>query len=195
MQMNEMPSIGTVLTYGEAIKAYDRFERTMLEKAYGAELLPAVGLYDLLWQLESLAQTLGIEGRGLLEAQEGDPVVLEREDRPYEWVNGERFYLLQDKSALRKHDETHLFRVGIDGDKLAAGLDEALELLSKESTKVDVYADTYSPNRSERDFDRLGEDPFMKWVGIGFCVMMICLGISMLVHLAFQIGFCSKWFI
>ncbi len=48
MQMNEMPSIGTTLTYGEAIEAYDHFERTMLEKAYGAELLPAVGLYDLL---------------------------------------------------------------------------------------------------------------------------------------------------
>lgn len=34
MQVNETPSIGTTLTYGEAIKAYDRFERTMLEKAY-----------------------------------------------------------------------------------------------------------------------------------------------------------------
>lgn len=33
MQMNEIPSIGTTLTYGEAIKAHDRFERTMLEKA------------------------------------------------------------------------------------------------------------------------------------------------------------------
>lgn len=64
MQMNEMPSIGTTLTYGEAIEAYDRFERTMLEKAYGAELLPAVGLYDLLCQLESLAQKFGIEGKG-----------------------------------------------------------------------------------------------------------------------------------
>lgn len=48
MQMNEMASIGTTLTYGEAIKTYDRFERTMLEKAYGVGLLPAVGLYDLL---------------------------------------------------------------------------------------------------------------------------------------------------
>lgn len=86
MQMNEMPSIGTTLTYGEAIKAYDRFERTMLEKAYGAGLLPAVGLYDLLWQLESLAQKFGIEG--LPEAQEGDPIVLEREDRSGE--RGER---------------------------------------------------------------------------------------------------------
>ena len=89
MQMNKKPSIGTTLTYGEAIKAYDRFERTMLEKAYGAELLPTVGLYDLLWQLESLAQKFGIEGKGgLLEAQEGDPVVLEREDRSGKW--GER---------------------------------------------------------------------------------------------------------
>lgn len=64
IQMNKMPSIGTTLTYGEAIEAYDRFERTMLEKAYGAELLPAVGLYDLLCQLESLAQKFGIEGKG-----------------------------------------------------------------------------------------------------------------------------------
>lgn len=71
MQMNEMPSIGTTLTYGEAIKAYDRFERTMLEKAYGAELLPAVGLYDLLWQLESLAQKFGIEGKGPSQGSRG----------------------------------------------------------------------------------------------------------------------------
>lgn len=59
-------------------------------------------------------------------------------------MNGERFYLLQDESALRQHDETHLFRVGIDGGKLAGDLDEAIELLSKEFAKVDVYTDTYS---------------------------------------------------
>lgn len=58
-----------------------------------------------------------------------------------------------------------------------------------------MYTDAYSPDRSERDSDRLGEDPFVKWVGIGFCVTMICLGISMLVHSVFQIGFYSKWFI
>ena len=72
MQMNEMPSIGTTLTYGEAIEAYDRFERTMLEKAYGAELLPAVGLYDLLWQLESLAQKFGIGGKGPSRGSKGE---------------------------------------------------------------------------------------------------------------------------
>lgn len=195
MQMNEMPSIGTTLTYGEAIKAYDRSERMMLEKVYGAELLPAVGLYDLLWQLESLAQKFGIECKGAFPR-------LKREIRSFSsertalanGVNGERFYLLQDESALRQHDETHLFKVGIDGDKLAGDLDEALELLSKESAKTDEHSNTYSPDCLGRDSDRFGEDLFMKWAGIGFCTMMVCLGISILVHSAFQISFCSKWF-
>lgn len=196
MKCNDFPKIGTRLTYGEAIAAYDRFERSMLEKVYGAELPPAVGLYDLLWQLESLAQKFGIEGKGAFSR-------LKREIRSFSsertalanGVNGERFYLLQDELALRQHDETHLFKVGIDGNKLAGDLDEALELLSKESAKTDEHGDTYSPDCLERDSDRLGKDPFMKWAGIGFCVMMACLGISMLVHSVFQIGFCSKWFI
>lgn len=196
MQMNEMPSIGTTLTYGEAIEAYDRFERTMLEKAYGAELLPAVGLYDLLWQLESLAQKFGIEGKGAFSR-------LKREIRSFSsertalanGMNGERFYLLQDESALRQHDETHFFKVGIDGDKLAGDLDEALELLSREASKSDEYGDTYSRDWMERASDKQEKDPFSKWAGIGFCVMMVCLGISMLVHSVFQIGFCSKWFL
>ena len=196
MECSDFPEVGTRLTYREAIPAYDRLERSMLERAYGTGLLPAVGMYDLLLQLESLAQKFGIEDKGAF-------LRLKREIRSFSsertalanGVNGERFYLLQDESALKHHDETHLFKVGIDGDKLAGDLDEALELLSKESARVDVYADTYSPDRSERDSDRLGKDPFMKWAGIGFCVMMACLGISMLVHSVFQIGFCSKWFI
>lgn len=164
-------------------------------EAYGAELLPAVGLYDLLWQLESLAQKFGIECKGAFPR-------LKREIRSFSsertalanGVNGERFYLLQDESALRQHDETHLFKVGIDGDKLAGDLDEALELLSKESAKTDEHSNTYSPDCLGRDSDRFGEDLFMKWAGIGFCTMMVCLGISILVHSAFQISFCSKWF-
>lgn len=64
MECNDFPEVGTRLTYGETISAYDCFERSMLEKVYRAEFLPAVGLYDLLWQLESLAQKFGIEGKG-----------------------------------------------------------------------------------------------------------------------------------
>lgn len=196
MERSDFPEVGTRLTYGEATPAYNRFERSMLEKVYGAGLLPAVGLYDLLWQLELLARKFGIESKGGFSR-------LKREIRLFSsertalanGVNGERFYLLQDESALKQHDETHLFEVGIDGGRLARDLDEALELLSKESAKTDEYGDTYSPDCLERDSDKLGKDPFMKWVGIGFCVMMVCFGISMLLHSVFQIGFCSKWFI
>ena len=196
MERSDFPEVGTRLTYGETIPAYNRFERSMLEKAYGAGLLPAVGLYDLLWQLELLARKFGIESKGAVSR-------LKREIRLFSsertalanGVNGERFYLLQDESALKQHDETHLFEIGIDGDRLARDLDEALDLLSKESAKTDEYGDTYSPDCLERDSDKLGKDPFMKWVGIGFCVMMVCFGTSMLLHSVFQIGFCSKWFI
>lgn len=196
MECSDFPEVGTRLTYGEAIPTYNRFERSMLEKAYGAGLLPAVGLYDLLWQLESLARKFGIEGKGAFSR-------LKREIRSFSsertalanGVNGERFYLLQDESALKQHDETHLFEVGIDGDRLARDLDEALELLSKESAKTDEYGDTYSRDCLERDSGKQEKDPFLKWVGIGFCVMMLCFGISMLVHSVFQIGLCSKWFI
>ena len=130
MQMDEILSIGTTLTYGEAIRAYDRFERAMLEKAYGAGLLPAVGLYDLLLQLESLAQKFGIEGKGARPKREIRSFSSERTALA-NGVNGERFYLLQDESALKQHDETHLFKVGIDGDKLAGDLDEAFELIKR----------------------------------------------------------------
>lgn len=196
MERSDFPEVGTRLTYGEAIPAYNRFERSMLEKVYGAGLLPAVGLYDLLWQLELLARKFGIESKGAFSR-------LKKEIRSFSsertalanGVNGERFYLLQDESALRQHDETHLFKVGIDGGKLAGDLDEALELLSKESAKTDEYGSAYSPDCLERDSDRLGKDPFLKWAGIGFYAMMACLGISMLVHSVFQIGFCSKWFL
>lgn len=71
MERSDFPEAGTRLTYGEAIPAYNRFERSMLEKMYGAGLLSAVGLYDLLWQLDSLAQKFGTEGKGPSQGSRG----------------------------------------------------------------------------------------------------------------------------
>lgn len=98
MQVNEIPSIGTTLTYGEAILAYNRFERSMLEKkGCGAGLLPAVGLYDLLWQLESFARKFGIEGKGTFSRlKRGIRSFASERTALANGVNGERFYLLQD---------------------------------------------------------------------------------------------------
>ena len=195
MQMNKMPSVGTTLTYGEAIKAYDRFERSMLEKLYGTEILPAVGLYGPLWQLESLAQKFGIGGKGAFSR-------LKKEIRSFSsertalvnGVNGERFYLLQDESALRQHDETHIFQVGFDGEALVGGLGEALALLADEAGGGDEYGNVYSPGRPDRGSTNREEDPFPKWLGVGLLVLTVCLGISLIVHAIFQGGLYCKWF-
>ena len=47
-------------------------------------------------------------------------------------------------------------------DKLAGDLDEAVELLSKESAKTDEHGNTYSPDCLGQDSDKFGEDPFMR---------------------------------
>ena len=38
MERSDFPEVGTRLTYGEAIPAYNRFERSMLERVYGDRL-------------------------------------------------------------------------------------------------------------------------------------------------------------
>ena len=181
MECNDFPEVDTRLTYGEAIPVYDRFERSMLEKAYGAELLPAVGLYDLLWQLESLAQKFGIEGKGAFSR-------LKRQIRSFpsertalaNGVNGKRFYLMQDSQALRRHDETHIFKVGFDGEALVGELGEALALLADEAGGGDEYGNVYSPGWPDRGFTNREEDPFPKGLGVGLLVLTVCLGISLI---------------
>ena len=44
MERSDFPEVGTRLTYGEAIPAYNRFERSMLERVYG-DRLPVRQLY------------------------------------------------------------------------------------------------------------------------------------------------------
>lgn len=44
MERSDFPEVGTRLTYGEAIPAYNRFDRSMLERVYG-DRLPVRQLY------------------------------------------------------------------------------------------------------------------------------------------------------
>lgn len=108
-------------------------------------------------------------------------------------MNGERFYL-QDESALKQHDETHLFKVGFDGEALVGELDEALALLADEAGGGDECGDVYSPDWPDRGSTNREEDPFPKWLGVGLLVLTVCLGISLIVHAIFQGGFYCKWF-
>ncbi|WP_183122232.1 hypothetical protein [Bifidobacterium sp. wkB338] len=54
-------------------------------------------------------------------------------------------------------------------------LDEALELLSKETSKIDEYSDKYSPDWPKRVSGKQRGDSFMKWAGIGFFVKLACI--------------------
>ncbi|MCP8614325.1 hypothetical protein [Bifidobacterium asteroides] len=80
-------------------------------------------------------------------------------------------------------------------DRLTEDLDEAFELLSRGASRADEYVKTSSPDRLEFNSDKQRKDSFIKWAGIGLCVMMVCFGILMLVYSVFQIGLCSKWFL
>lgn len=102
-------------------------------------------------------------------------------------MNGEGFYLLQNESALKQHDETHIFQVGFDGEALVGELDEALALLADEAGGGDEYGDVYSPDWPNRGSTNREEDPFPKWLGVGLLVLTVC-------HAIFQGGLCCKWF-
>lgn len=110
------------------------------------------------------------------------------------WVNGKRFYLMQDGQALRRHDETHIFRVGFDSEGLVRELDEALDILADEAGGTDEYGDVHSPDWPDRDSPGQRKETFPKWLGVGLLGMMVCFGISMFVHMAFQTGLYCKWF-
>lgn len=101
---------------GEVIAAYDRFEQAVLRRAYGDGLLPAVRMFDLLWELESLARKFGVEDKAVFARLRKRICTFSSERTALaNGVNGKRFYLMQDSQALRRHDETHVFQVGFDG--------------------------------------------------------------------------------
>ena len=89
--------------YGEAIAAYDRFEQAVLRRTYGDGLLPAVRMFDLLWELESLARKFGVEHKAVFARLRKRICTFSSERTALaNGVNGKRFYLMQDSQALSR---------------------------------------------------------------------------------------------
>lgn len=142
------PKPGTKLTYSKALEAYDTLEKAMLAKVHSEAFIPNVRMYDLMWEIDSIANKYGIgeeeEFRRLHKA------MLEFNSERTALANGVKgdcFYLLQDSNALTQHDDTHLFEVKIDGAKLWSLFKASLVAIEKES--CDKYADAYSPESPE----------------------------------------------
>lgn len=94
---------------------------------------------------------------------------------------------MQDSQALRRHDETHIFQVGFDGEALVGELDEALALLADEAGGGRrVWRRVFSRlARSGLHKPRRGPLPQMTWSGL--LVLTVC-------HAIFQGGLYCKWF-
>ena len=153
-------------------------------------------MFDLLWELESLARKFGVEDKAVFARLRKRICAFSSERTALaNGVNGKRFYLMQDSQALRRHDETHIFQVGFDGEALVGELDEALALLADEAGGGDEYGNVYSPGWPDRGSTNREEDPFPKWLGVGLLVLTVCLGISLIVHVIFRGGlYCKRFF-
>ena len=142
------PKPGTKLTYSKALEKYDILEKAMLTKVHSEAFIPNVRMYDLMWEIDSIAHKYGIEEEEEFRRLHKAMLEFNSERTALaNGVNGERFYLLQDSNALAQHDETHLFEVKIDGAKLWSLFEASLAAIEKESG--DEYADVYSPESPE----------------------------------------------
>lgn len=190
------PKPGTVLTYADAFKAYRELEGYMLSRVYISSFQGNVGVYDLITHLEDLASKHGVDdGRKLSSLRELMHLFVSERTALANGVNGARFYLHGNAKALAKHDETHLFEIGIDGERLCRELDEFIEFLGEESADADEYADTYSPYPPKRMATRKTNNGFPKWLTVSICALMACFGLSVLTHVIIQFGILSRWLV
>ena len=142
------PKPGTKLTYSKALEKYDILEKAMLAKVHSEAFIPNVRMYDLMWEIDSIAHKYGIEEEEEFRRLHKAMLEFNSERTALaNGVNGERFYLLQNSNALAQHDNTHLFEVKIDGAKLWSLFEASLAAIEKES--CDEYADAYSPESPE----------------------------------------------
>lgn len=181
------PRPGTRVTYAKAFESYNALEEAMLAKVYNESFIPSVKMYDLMWEIDSVANKYDIK-----DAEEFRNLHIAMLEFSSErtalanGVNGERFYLLQDKEALSRHDDTHIFEVHVDGVKLLSLLDECLEAIEKE--RYDEYADVYSPESPELYHvdlvaDRCESGGEEKWITRCFIGISCVIGISLIVHM------------
>lgn len=185
---------GTVLTYADALEAYRELEGYMLSRVYVPSFQGNVGAYDLIIHLEDLASKHGVDGKRMLGSlREMMHQFVSERTALANGVNGTRFYLHGDATALAKHDEMHLFEISVDGERLCRELDRLIELLGEESAGTDEYADTYSPYPPKRMAARKTEDGFPKWMAVSLCALMVCFGLSVLAHTIIQFGILSRW--
>lgn len=178
------PKPGSKVTYREAIEAYDALVRQSIKLVYSEHFSPCAGAYDLLQAIEGAAEKYGV-----YDSEE--IVALRRSLRGFSCereslangVNGERFHLMQDLEELDAFDRTHIFEVGVDGEKLLKDLEAALFIIREEAEQFDEYPDVYSRKptvtyRVIRERPRRERDKADTWFARAMATAMCCLVIA-----------------
>lgn len=183
------PEPGTKLTYLEALKAYDHLEHHMLSKVYCPLFIENVKAYDLLWHLNDVASKYGIDDSKSFRDLRSQLYCFAMERTALaNGIEGKRFFLLQDKNALAKHDSTHLYEVGIDGDRIRRTFDEFLAILRREAERTDQYADTYSQDWPARQGGEAGRtDGVSQTTRVCLVATSVVLAVCLLAHTMFSL--------
>lgn len=178
------PKQGSKVTYYEAIEAYDALERQAIALVFNEHFAPCAGAYDLLQAMEGAAEKYGVYDsdeivtlRGSLRGFSCERASLAN------GVNGERFHLMQNPEELDVFDRTHIFAIGIDGEKLLKDLEAALSLIREEAKHFDEYSDVYSRKptvtyRVIRERTRHERDKAETWFARAMVTAMCCLVIA-----------------
>lgn len=193
----DFPRPGTKITYQQALRAYDALEAQALGKVFSSSYSGNTGMYDLLWDVQSVAEKYDVNDsrhlrklNKLVRQFNGERTALAN------GRNGERFHLMGDAAALERYDESHLFEVGVDGQELLSCLDDMLAQLSKEAAETDEYADVFVANDRTMAFGQpLFSQRHERIAAYAFAFMFVCFGIAFIAHGVFDVGFCSKWFL
>lgn len=90
---------------------------------------------------------------------------------------------MQDLEELDAFDRTHIFEVGVDGEKLLQDLEAALFIIREEAEQFDEYSDVYSRKptvtyRVIRERPRRERDKADTWFARAMVTAMCCLVIA-----------------
>lgn len=90
---------------------------------------------------------------------------------------------MQDLEELDAFDRTHIFEVGVDGEKLLKDLEAALLIIREEAEQFDEYSDVYSRKptvtyRVIRERPRRERDKADTWFARAMVTAMCCLVIA-----------------
>lgn len=185
------PAKGSTVTCKEALDAYDELEYRLAGKVFSNALSHFANVRDVELAIASIAERLGEERDLRIDGLRRELGTFAAERTALaNGKGGERFRLLPDEDALELYDETHMFEIGIDAERIETSLDAAIDLIMEQETdQFDECSRVYAPcsHLSSRT-SKNGAVP--KWIVAGIVAMTCAIGASAMAISIFNMMIC-----